>query len=362
MYTGHMICVAWNGVASDFFHILNGVQQGGVISPVLFCIYIDGLLIRLRSSGVGCYIGAVFTGVLAYADDLVLVAPTPSALRRMLSICDDYASEFDILFNAKKSKCIIALPKSKRSLLKFYNKCDFRINGSVIDIVPSWPHLGHIINSELTDDDDIQNRCGSLIGQTNSLLCYFNKLNSRAKGILFKAYCYSMYGCELWAYDNEKIETFNITVRKGLRRVWGLPNTAHKDLIYQLSDMLPTFDEICRRGSNFIHNYVLHGSVLVKFILRHAIQAQASSPTGSNWIFNCLRYGFRIRDLFDDTFTRNLVDVKCKNGLSSSVRTVSSLLYECILLRDNILQLPHNFLSRDNIVFLVDYLATCNLN
>jgi hypothetical protein len=195
----------------------------------------------------------------------------------------------------------------------------------------------------------------------HTLLCYFSKLNSRAKSILYKAYCYSMYGCELWSYGNEKIETFNVNVRKGLRRVWGLPNTAHKDLLYQLSDMLPTFDEICRRGSNFIHKYVLHGSVFVKFILRHAIQAQASSPTGSNWIMNCLRYGFRIRDLFDEKFDRNLVDSWYKNGLSSNVMNVSSL-SECIMLRDNILQLPHNFLSRDNIVYLIDYLATSSLN
>jgi hypothetical protein len=41
---------------------------------------------------------------------------------------------------------------------------------------------------------------------------------------------------------------------------------------------------------------------------------------------------------------------------------VSSLLSECVMLRDNILQLPHNFLSRDNIVYLIDYLATSSLN
>ena len=35
----------------------NGVKQGGVLSPTLFCIYFDELLRRLRETDVGCHIG-----------------------------------------------------------------------------------------------------------------------------------------------------------------------------------------------------------------------------------------------------------------------------------------------------------------
>ena len=64
----------------------HGVKQGGVLSPVLFCIYIDGLLTKLSESGVGCYMG--FLGALGYADDIVLIAPSPSAMRKLLAISD----------------------------------------------------------------------------------------------------------------------------------------------------------------------------------------------------------------------------------------------------------------------------------
>ena len=47
-------------------------------------IYIDGLLCAIRESGVGCYIGHVFVGVLAYADDVTLLALTPQAMRHLL--------------------------------------------------------------------------------------------------------------------------------------------------------------------------------------------------------------------------------------------------------------------------------------
>jgi len=65
---------------SVYFFKVNGVKQGGVLSPVSFRLYIDDLLLLLSRSGVGCFIGNNFVGALAYADDIVLAAPTASAL------------------------------------------------------------------------------------------------------------------------------------------------------------------------------------------------------------------------------------------------------------------------------------------
>ena len=42
-------------------------------------------------------------GVYCYADDLSLLSPTFEGLREMLPICELYANNYDIFFNAKKS-------------------------------------------------------------------------------------------------------------------------------------------------------------------------------------------------------------------------------------------------------------------
>jgi len=47
LYTNHMVCVAWNGMRSQYFLATNGVKQGGVLSPMLYLLYIDGLLVKL---------------------------------------------------------------------------------------------------------------------------------------------------------------------------------------------------------------------------------------------------------------------------------------------------------------------------
>ena len=74
-YYAQQMCVRWNNSVSDSFHVSNGVRQGGVLSPMLFAVYVDSLLEMLEASGVGCYSGGCFVGAVCYADDIVLLAP-----------------------------------------------------------------------------------------------------------------------------------------------------------------------------------------------------------------------------------------------------------------------------------------------
>ena len=72
------------GLCQNHFDVLNGVKQGGVLSPVLFCNHFDGLLHKLSDAGYGCYIGYMFAGTLVYADEVVILAPSANAMCRML--------------------------------------------------------------------------------------------------------------------------------------------------------------------------------------------------------------------------------------------------------------------------------------
>jgi len=48
MYTNHVVRTVWNGVQCRWFGVMNVVKQGGVLSPVLFCVYMDDLLKALH--------------------------------------------------------------------------------------------------------------------------------------------------------------------------------------------------------------------------------------------------------------------------------------------------------------------------
>jgi len=105
-YTRQKMCVSWNTCKSRYFDVENGVKQGGVLSPILFIVYIDELIVLLSKSGLGCHIGPHFVGALGYADDLTLISPSLRALNTMLTICHNFAQEYNITFNSSKTKCI----------------------------------------------------------------------------------------------------------------------------------------------------------------------------------------------------------------------------------------------------------------
>ena len=91
--------VKWKSSMSTTFNISNGVRQGAVLSPLLFNIYIDELIDDLKHDGRGCWIGSVFYGVLVYADDILLLAPTVSALKSMIKTCENFGNNAGLEFN-----------------------------------------------------------------------------------------------------------------------------------------------------------------------------------------------------------------------------------------------------------------------
>ena len=87
MYLHQSCKVRWNKSLSENFSVVNGVRQGAVLSPSLFSLYMDKLLISLEASDYGCHVGNFFYGASAYADDLILLSPTRQGLQEMFNIC-----------------------------------------------------------------------------------------------------------------------------------------------------------------------------------------------------------------------------------------------------------------------------------
>ncbi len=54
MYTNQKLQVKCGTHTSPMFEATNGVKQAGVMSPILFAVYVDGLFHKLKKSGVGC--------------------------------------------------------------------------------------------------------------------------------------------------------------------------------------------------------------------------------------------------------------------------------------------------------------------
>jgi exonuclease III len=83
-YRSQQFCIRWGSAISSFFNISNGVRQGGIMSPILFNVYMDDLSKILNDSNVGCCFNGVLCNHLMYADDTCILALSLSALYKLL--------------------------------------------------------------------------------------------------------------------------------------------------------------------------------------------------------------------------------------------------------------------------------------
>ena len=71
-YSHQQMNIRWGNTVSSLFHVTNGVKQEGIISPVLFNVYMDDLSTSLNNSVIGGHIGEKTINHLCYADDIIM--------------------------------------------------------------------------------------------------------------------------------------------------------------------------------------------------------------------------------------------------------------------------------------------------
>ena len=229
IYSRQYVYTQWNGELSQPISMLNGVKQGGVLSPILFCIYMDELLTRLKNTGVGCYMGHHYLGSLGYADDLKLLCPSITGLQTLIDTCQKFALEFDLLFNAKKTHCICYSHRPPDNLRPVY------LNGVSIPWQPQVKYLGTIFVSNLSDQKDISQKRGIFISAVNRLNSIFSKAPVELKAHLLQVYCSSWYGCQAWQLDTRDTAAMNTAWQIAIRRIMHLPARIRSKLLPALA-------------------------------------------------------------------------------------------------------------------------------
>jgi hypothetical protein len=99
-------CVKWKDNFSCFFRLNVGVRQGGVLSPLLFAMFIDDLVSRVKSTNAGCYSSFSCCCIFLYADDILLLSPSIAGLQLLVDACERECDSLDMQINVNKSCCV----------------------------------------------------------------------------------------------------------------------------------------------------------------------------------------------------------------------------------------------------------------
>ena len=120
MYSSVLSSVRVNDKLSEWFSVDKGVKQGCLLSPALFSIYINDLILEINGLVIGIQCDSRMISTLVYADDIILLAEKELDLQKLLDAVQTWSSKWGISINTQKSNVIHFRKKGKQ-----FSRTDF---------------------------------------------------------------------------------------------------------------------------------------------------------------------------------------------------------------------------------------------
>ena len=236
-------CVSVGGSKSEPFNVEVGVKQGCVLAPVIFNIYLtavtllshqqmnpddgvkiqfrlDGNLFNLRRLQAQTKTEIAHFLELQYADDCAVLAHTPEALQRSLTIISNIYQAMGLRINVNKTEIISQRNNPAGPLA-------FQINGEEVKQVENFKYLGSVLTHKHNIDAEVLariNQASTSFGRLRSRVFENTNLRIKTKVSVYTAVCLStlLYGAESWTTYRrhiKQLESFHI---RCLQRILGL--------------------------------------------------------------------------------------------------------------------------------------------
>ena len=120
------------------------------------------------------------------------------------------------------------------------------LNNNVLPYTTKCKYLGHIINNNLTDDDDIARQKRYFYAHANVLARKFRFCSSAIKNVLFHSYCGTMYTSSLWCkFKKQSLKSVNVAYNNSFRILHELPARCSASFMF-VSNHIKSFNELTR--------------------------------------------------------------------------------------------------------------------
>ena len=112
LYAGQEATVRTGHETTDWFQIGKGVHQGCILSPCLFNLYADHIILNagLEEAQAGIKLAGRNISNLRYADDITLMAESEEELKSLLMKVKEESEKVGLKLNIQKTKIMASGP------------------------------------------------------------------------------------------------------------------------------------------------------------------------------------------------------------------------------------------------------------
>ena len=245
----------------------------------------DELLEELRKLGVGCHIGNVFFGAAGFADDVILLAPSRSAMQLMLKVCQEFGIRNNLQYSTdpdpakSKTKCLYMC--GKPGLTEY--PAPLLLHGRELPWVKKGTHLGHELHQSCSMEYDARVKRGTFISESTDIREMFNFANPDQVLSAVSVYSCHFYGAMLWDLFGEEAGQVYRSWNTCVKLAWDLPRPTHNYFVDNLlAGPLPSLKKklLCQYVG-FFHNLQRSACWEVR-ILASIAGTDGGSVTGKN--------------------------------------------------------------------------------
>jgi hypothetical protein len=186
--------------------------------------------------------------------------------------------------------------------------------------------------------------------RTNLLMTQFKGCTEQLRYKLFKTFCMSLYGCQLWDLESKDINIFYTAWRKCIRRIYDIPTRTHCNLLNIICGDAPISQQLDKRFIKFFYRSQNCKNHVVKLCSRLALGGSGSAMCNSiNTV--CEKYKINKYDLSKSSL-RSL-----ENRVSNYTTYSNDVLSRGLAITDFIeyKRISHNI---EDIQCIIDYLCT----
>ena len=175
-----------------------------------------------------------------------ILPPTPQPwLQRILDVCQACAELLGIIFNCNKTDCMTFKAKSAKSTVTPL----LTLGGQNVKSANQYKYLGIVLDTELSDDKDIQRQLRYQYCAANKLRASFPRCSNAVKNLLFRSFCTPMYASHIWCnFKKSCMQRLRAAYSFGCRALYNLPWRVSVSS-HQVHCNIPTFEALLRKNT-----------------------------------------------------------------------------------------------------------------